>query len=175
MEPDGGHYSRLTERTEMAEIRQYVNILLESLGKKKNILQMLLRENGKQEEAIKLNGDLEAFDRIVETKGRFIAELELLDSGFEKIYDRVREELLAARESYKEEIVRMQQLISEITDLSVGIQTSEQRNKQLVENYFSYTKKKIRQSKKSVRAANDYYRNMRQTNYVDPQLLDKKK
>ena len=160
---------------EMAEIRQYVDILLESLERKKGILGMLLKENGNQEEAIRQNSDMEVFDRTVEAKSRFIAELELLDSGFEKVYDRVREELMASRESFKEEIIRMQRLISEITDLSVSIRTSEQRNKQLVENYFSYTKNRIRQSKKSVRAANDYYRNMRQTNFVDPQLLDRKK
>ncbi len=160
---------------EMAEIRQYVDILLESLERKKGILGMLLKENGKQEEAIKQNSDMDVFNQTVETKSRFIAELELLDSGFEKVYDRVREELLESKESFKEEIARMQLLISEITDLSVSIQTSEQRNKQLVENYFSYTKNRIRQSKKSVRAANDYYRNMRQTNFVDSHLLDQKK
>ena len=168
MAPDG-------ERMEMAEIRQYVDILLESLERKKGILGMLLKENGKQEEAIKQNSDMDVFNQTVETKSRFIAELELLDSGFEKVYDRVREELLESKESFKEEIARMQLLISEITDLSVSIQTSEQRNKQLVENYFSYTKNRIRQSKKSVRAANDYYRNMRQTNFVDSHLLDQKK
>lgn len=159
----------------MAEIRQYVDILLESLERKKTILQMIQKENGKQEEAIKKNSDLAAFDHIVENKSRFIAELELLDSGFEKIYDRIREELPQAKDELRNEIARMQQLISEITDLNVRIQASEQRNKQLVEQYFSYARGKIRQAKKSVRAANDYYKSMSQTNFVDPQLLDQKK
>ncbi len=159
----------------MAEIRQYVDILLESLERKKTILQMIQKENGKQEEAIKKNSDLAAFDHIVESKSRFIAELELLDSGFEKIYDRIREELPQAKDGLRNEIARMQQLISEITDLNVRIQASEQRNKQLVEQYFSYARGKIRQAKKSVRAANDYYKSMSQTNFVDPQLLDQKK
>ncbi len=159
----------------MAEIRQYVDILLESLERKKTILQMIQKENGKQEEAIKKNSDLAAFDHIVESKSRFIAELELLDSGFEKIYDRIREELPQAKDGLRNEIARMQQLISEITDLNVRIQASEQRNKQLVEQYFSYARGKIRRAKKSVRAANDYYKSMSQTNFVDPQLLDQKK
>lgn len=163
------------ERMEMAEIKQYVDILLESLERKKDILQIIQKENIKQEEAIKKNSDLAAFDHIVENKSRFIAELELLDSGFEKVYDRVKEELPLAKDSFRNEIARMQQLISEITDLNVRIQASEQRNKQLVEQYFSYARSKIRQSKKSVRAANDYYKSMSQTNFVDPQLLDRKK
>ncbi len=159
---------------EMAEIKQYVDILLESLERKKNILQIIQKENIKQEEAIKKNSDLAAFDHIVENKSRFIAELELLDSGFEKVYDRVKEELPLAKDSFRNEIARMQQLISEITDLNVRIQASEQRNKQLVEQYFC-ARTRIRQSKKSVRAANDYYKSMSQTNFVDPQLLDRKK
>ena len=100
---------------EMAEIKQYVDILLESLERKKNILQIIQKENIKQEEAIKKNSDLAAFDHIVENKSRFIAELELLDSGFEKVYDRVKEELPLAKDSFRNEIARMQQLISEIT------------------------------------------------------------
>lgn len=159
----------------MAEIGQYVDILLESLRKKKSILERLLEENGKQEKAIKENSDTAAFDQIVETKSSFIAELELLDSGFEKIYDRIRGELSEEKTVFRKEIAQMQQLISEITDLSVSVQTSEWRNKQLVDNYFSYARGKIRQAKKSVRAANDYYKNMSQTHFVDPQLMDRKK
>ena len=159
----------------MAEIGQYVDILLESLRKKKSRLQRLLEENGKQEEAIKENSDTTVFDRIVQTKGCFIAELELLDSGFEKIYDRIRDGLSEEKAVFCNEIAQMKQLISEITDLSVSVQTSERRNKQLIDNYFSYARGKIRQAKKSVRAANDYYKNMSQTNFVDPQLVDRKK
>ena len=159
----------------MAEIKQYVEILLESLEKKKRILQQILKENAEQEKAVKVNGSIEEFDRIVEKKGRLIFELENLDSGFDKVYNRIREELPNVRDSYREEIARMQRLISEITDLSVSISTSEQRNKQSVESYFYYARGQIRQSKKSVRSANDYYKNMRQINYIDPQLMDSKK
>ena len=68
----------------------------------------------------------------------------------------------------------MQKLISEITDLSVRIQASEERNKKLVETYFSYTRGKIRESKKSVRVASDYYKSMSGTNYTDARLMDRK-
>ena len=91
------------------------------------------------------------------------------------MYDRIKEELQESKETYRTQIIRMQELISEITDLSVQIQTSEQRNKNLVDNYFSYARGKIRQAKKSVRAANDYYKSMSRTNYTDSYLMDRKK
>lgn len=159
----------------MAEIRQYVEILQESLEKKKKVLQTILEENTKQEEVLKKDGGMEEFDNIVKTKGRLLRELKRLDKGFEKVYDRVKETLPEEKESYKDEIACMQRLISEITDLSVRIQTSEQRNKQLVENYFSHTKGKIRQAKMSVRVASNYYKSMSGANYVGVHLMDRKK
>ena len=68
----------------MAEIKQYVDILLESLEKKKRILQQILKENAEQEKAVKVNGSIEEFDRIVEEKSRLIFEMENLDSGSER-------------------------------------------------------------------------------------------
>lgn len=159
----------------MSEIRQYVEILLESLEKKKGLLQKIQKENIKQEDAIKNNSDIEIFDQAVTAKEQLISDLEILDNGFETVYDRIKEDLQASKEAYRSEISRMQQLISEITDLSVRIQTSEQRNRKLVDGYFAYTRGKIKQAKKSVRAANDYYKSMSRTNYVDSYLMDQKK
>lgn len=159
----------------MSEIRQYVEILLESLEKKKGLLQKIQKENIKQEDAIKNNSDIEIFDQAVTAKELLISDLEILDNGFETVYNRIKEDLQASKEAYRSEISRMQQLISEITDLSVRIQTSEQRNRKLVDGYFAYTRGKIKQAKKSVRAANDYYKSMSRTNYVDSYLMDQKK
>lgn len=159
----------------MAETGQYIAILTESLEKKKVILQKLLRENEKQEAAVKQENDMEAFDKTVKAKSRLIRELNGLDDGFEKVYDRIREEFLRDKDVYREEIAVMQRLISEITDLSVAMQASEARNKKLVEQYFSYARGKIRQSKKSVRAASDYYKSMNRMNYVGSQFMDRKK
>jgi len=159
----------------MAEIKQYLEILTESLEKKKALLQKLQAENTKQADAVRGEGDMDAFDKSVKMKGRLIRELNGLDRGFEKVYDRIREELPTGKTLYQEEIKRMQTLISEITELSMNIQASEQRNRQLVENYFSYTRSKIRQAKMSVKAASGYYKSMSNTAYAGPQLMDKKK
>lgn len=157
------------------EIKQYVKILIESLEKKKRILQALQEENKKQEEAIKKNSDIAEFDAIVAYKEKLIDGIQVLDNGFENVYQRVRGELTSQKAVYGEEIARMQTLISEIMDLSVSVQATEQRNKQLVENYFSYARGKIKQAKKSVRVASEYYKSMNRLNYGDSSLLDKKK
>lgn len=162
------------KRGKMAEIKQYVEILLESLKKKKGVLQNILEQNIRQEEIIRNHCDIDEFDKTVKMKRRYIRELEGLDSGFEKVYERIKSELSGVKENYRDEISRMQKLISEITDLSVRIQASEERNKKLVETYFSYTRGKIRESKKSVRVASDYYKSMSGTNYTDARLMDRK-
>lgn len=157
------------------EIKQYIRILIESLEKKKRILQAIQEENKKQETAIRQNSDIEEFDAIVTYKEKLIDELQILDHGFENVYDRIREELVANKALYQTQIAAMQKLIGELTELSVNIQTAEQRNKQLVEGYFTYARGKIRQAKKSVKAASEYYKSMNRTNYMDAALLDQKK
>lgn len=158
------------------EIRKYVIILLESLEKKKRILQALLEECKKQENAIKNNSDIEEFDTIVTYKGKLIDGIRVLDNGFEQVYERIGSELTAQNSLYREEILKMQTLISEIMELSVSVQAAEQRNKQVVENYFSFARGRIGHAKKSVRAASEYYKNMSGLNrYPDISMLDKKK
>lgn len=159
----------------MAETGQYIEILLESLRKKKMLLEAIQEENQKQEAAVKADGGLEAFDKTVKKKGRLIRELNGLDDGFETVYARIKEELAQNPTAYRNEIAQMQRLIAGITELSVSVQASEQRNKQLVEGYFSYTKGKIRHAKKSMQVAAGYYKAMSGANFTDSQLMDRKK
>ena len=112
----------------MAETGQYIEILLESLQKKKTLLEAIQEENQKQEAAVKADGGLEAFDKTVKKKGRLIRELNGLDDGFETVYARIKEELVQNPTAYRNEIAQMQRLIAEITELSVSVQASEQRN-----------------------------------------------
>lgn len=158
------------------EIKKYVIILVESLEKKKRILQALLEECRKQENAMKQNSDIEEFDAIVTYKGKLIDGILVLDNGFEQVYERIGKELTARNDQYRDEILKMQTLISEIMELSVSVQAAEQRNKQLVENYFSFARGKIKHAKKSVRVASEYYKSMSGLHhYSDLSMLDKKK
>ena len=160
----------------MPDYNSYVGILIESLQQKKIVLSALVHKNEEQANLIKEeNLDLDAFDKNTNAKADLISKLELLDNGFATVYDRVRVELVEHKDQHKIEIESLQTLISEITDLSIAIQASEARNKQMLEQYFTQSRKQLKNNRVSVKVANDYYRNMSQMNYIDPQLLDRKK
>lgn len=159
----------------MTDSTQYISVLIESLQKKENVLEQLLVLNEKQGDIIKNNMKMEAFEENVEEKAVLIKELELLDVGFQAVYLRVKEELLQHKELYTNEIHHLQTIIKCITDKSVALETSEIRNKQGVEQYFSYTRNNFHKARKNVKVASDYYKSMSRVNYIDPQLMDQKK
>ena len=119
--------------------------------------------------------DMELFDQYVEEKGQLIDKLSALDNGFESLYARVSEELSGNRDRYRDQIRRLQELVTQVTETSVMIQAQESRNKKLVEDYFRKTRETIRMGRKSSKAAYDYYKNMSHSSVVMPQVMDKKK
>ena len=111
---------------------------------------------------------------MVEEKAKLIEQLDQLDSGFEKLFERMKEELEGNKEAHKEEIRIMQQHIKSITDKSVQIQSQEARNKDLMTAKFTSVKKQAREVRKGQNVVNKYYKNMTNTNYVAPQFMDNK-
>lgn len=160
----------------MEEEKQYVLIMLQSLQKKEKVLDSIIQYNKKQRVELE-NPSLSAdeFDRTVEDKAALLEQLELLDSGFEKLYEKVKEELSAHRENYRSEILQMQEAIRRLTEKSVMIQTQEARNRQLMVQKFNTVKKQIREVRSSQRVVNQYYKNMVNRAYAEPQFLDNKK
>ncbi|MBQ3544346.1 MAG: hypothetical protein IJA34_05085 [Lachnospiraceae bacterium] len=154
----------------------YISILKESLYKKVEVLDEILRLNELQKESVsedKFNED--KFEESIEKKDVCIAELNKLDSGFESVFKHVKEKIDENPELYKKDVEEFQKLISEITEKSMEVQLSEKRNEKLVFGKLSEERTKIRQSKNANRVATDYYKNMSKVNVVEPQFLDKKK
>jgi len=118
---------------------------------------------------------LDGFDAAVEEKGRLIEQLTRLDDGFEIMYAKLAAELEGNRDKYAAEIRALQQQISEITELSVSTQVQEKRNKQLIESFFARERSNIAQSRKTSKAAFDYYKRMSNVEHVPPQIYDTKK
>ena len=126
---------------------QYITIMLQSLHKKEKVLNSIIQINKRQKEELENPSlDPDDFDKTVEEKSELIEQLELLDSGFEKLYEKVREELQANKELYKDEILQMQGSIRALTEKSMEIQAQEARNKQLMEQKFTSVKKQVRES-----------------------------
>ncbi len=154
----------------------YLNLLEESLRKKLQVMAEIQKYNLRQQEVFQSgNVDMERFDEYVEEKGTLIDRLTALDSGFEKLYAKVAEQLDGNREKYAAQIKALQGLVTEVTDTSVQIQAQEARNKKLIEDYFRKEKEGIRMGRKSSQAAIGYYKTMSKTAVMPPQFLDSKK
>ena len=154
---------------------QYVDIMLQSLKKKEQVLKEIIDQNHRQREILEdVNGRAEDFDATVENKANLIEQLEQLDSGFQKLFDRMKEELEGNREAYADQIREMKQYIRSVTDKSIEIQAQEARNKDLMTSKFASVKKQVKTMRKSSAAVNEYYKTMAKLNYVDPQFMDGK-
>lgn len=162
----------------MEDNRQYLQIMIESLQKKQQVLDAIMRANDRQTAILHQDeADWEAFDEYAEQKTELIDQLDQLDDGFESLYNHIKEALSddAGRTAYQNEIRQMQDLIRELTEKSMSIQASEARNKQLVEQKFARQRQQLKTGRLSSKAAMDYYKNMRQTGNLQAQFLDSKK
>ena len=156
-------------------INQYMDMLVECLEKKNQILDNLMALNKKQTNLIQNeNFSLEEFDECVEEKGILIDNILKLDLGFEGLYNKVGKTVADNPSEYKEQLSKMQKLITQITEKSVSIQAEEERNKKLIESRFSREKSRIKSGRSQSRVALDYYNNMNKLNHVDSQFWDKK-
>lgn len=156
-------------------MENYLNILEESLHKKLEVLQKIEDYNTEQHRIFsEEKASLDEFDEAIEEKGKLIEQLSRLDDGFESLYAKVAEELQNNKSKYAEQIKRMQELVKQVTDKSVSIQAQEARNKALIEEYFAKERAGIRNSRKSSKAAFDYYQSMNRVAAMDSQFMDSK-
>jgi phosphoglycerate-specific signal transduction histidine kinase len=154
----------------------YIEIMLQSLKKKNQVLVAIMKQNERQKAVLEApDGAVEDFDETVEAKASLIEQLNQLDSGFEKLYERVREELSHGQEAYADQIGQMQREIRLITDRSMEVQAQEARNKDLMTQKFARVKRQARQVRVNYRATSSYHQSMSGTAFVDPQFMDNKK
>lgn len=154
----------------------YLQIMIESLEKKIDVLDRVLELDKKQISiALEQPFDMEKYDKTMDEKGVLIDELNKLDDGFTSTYERVRDEVQANPETYADKVRRMQDLIRMAIDKGVAVEAQEQRGKQAMESAVNSKRKEIRTIKVSNAAASQYYKAMSRINDVDPQLVDKKK
>ncbi len=161
----------------MTRTKNYVDMLVNSLDKKYNTLLSIEKLEIKQEEAI-LNKKItpEELEEIFNEKGRCIEKLEELDLGFEQLYERTKIDIGENKELYKEEIIRMQDLIRKISDLTVSLQARQNRNRDRYVSFFENKKQEIKQFKKSSKTVSNYYKNMYNSHQEGSSyFLDKKK
>lgn len=158
------------------EKNTYIPIMIQSLKKKNQILDVIIQLNQRQRDELENPGlDPDDFDKTVEEKDVQIQKLDTLDTGFQELFEKVREELNDNREAYREEIAQMQKYIRRLMEKSASIQVQEAHNKALMQQKFAAVRRQIKEVRQSQKVVNQYYRNMMKTNFIDPQFTDKKK
>ncbi len=156
--------------------REYLTILIESLEKKKSILDRIIEKNKEQKFLFtEEDSDPDILEQNMQEKSNMVDQLNQLDDGFQQVYDRVKPLLQQEKESYQEEIRSMKQLITEITERSATIQAQERRNYDLAVKRFAAVKGNIRQARTSNKVASQYYKSMSRMNVGDSHFMDSKK
>lgn len=153
----------------------YVQLLIDTLKKKIEILNRLMLFTEQQEELIASEGfDEEEFMKLISLKQEQIDQLTKLDAGFEQLYESVKEDLEKEKAKFKEEISILKEQIITITDLSIKLQALEKRNKTKLETIFSVKRRDIKSSRMSNQTVANYYKSMSQQQNEQSFFYDKK-
>ncbi len=160
----------------MNQTAVYVNIMQESLLRKKNYLEEIYELTKEQEIlAHEKKLDEDAFGAIIDKKEVLINNVNEIDKGFTSVYDRVRMEILEDKDIYATELKNMQALVKQCVEIGIEIEVLEERNRAALEQAFSVGFKGIKQVKKSKNVANKYYKSMSNGMINDSILYDRKK
>ncbi|MCR5234187.1 MAG: hypothetical protein K6E53_09795 [Lachnospiraceae bacterium] len=145
-------------------VDDYIQIMIESLTKKSEILDHLIEKNEEQHGCVdgKKYDDIDwdSFNLIVAQKQMYIDRIIKMDEGFQSLYDRVKEQLENDRDKYADKIKEIQKLIEKVTGQGVKITTGEERNRKIIEKVFGNRKKEIRRTRNSLKVANSYAQTM---------------
>lgn len=156
--------------------KDYIDIMIQSLSKKIAVLNRIIEANAKQKDIIaEEKFDFDKFDEVYEEKANLIKDLNLLDSGFEKVYNRVKEILDVDRELYRADISKMQDMIRIIVSKIADVEVSEKKNHEAMTQKNVMMKREVKTRKLTNKAAAEYYQTMNKLNVIEPQFMDKKK
>ena len=123
----------------------YINILIESLREKSRLLDELFLIDVEQSRVLMPDKpDRDAVDENLQKSVKIAEEINGLDDGFESVYKKVRSELIDNSVRHKKEIALLKELISEVTEKSVKIMATENRNRDAASEKFVFSTKKAR-------------------------------
>ncbi len=160
-------------------VDDYIQIMIESLTKKSELLDRIIRKNEAQHECITGKNfeeiDWDDFNLLVAEKQTAIDRILKMDEGFQSLYDRVKSQLNEDKDKYTDKIKEIQRLIGIITEQGVKITTGEERNRKIIEKIFGNRKKEIKRTRNSLRVANSYAQTMSGDFGMDFSTHDEKK
>ncbi len=157
------------------DLKGYLRVMHDILLKKKKVLKEILEETKKQEAALNTEPVSDKdFMNSVDKKQELIRCITETDTGFQKIYDGIANELQEKKSEHADEIRLLRVLITENTELGVQISALEHKVKDKLDKKV----KEVREGKKRLKinsqTASKYYKNMNNLNMIDPVFMDKK-
>lgn len=157
------------------EDEAYIKILRESLEKKAELLNLISKENDRQSRVLTdPNSTPDDFQTTIDNKDKWITDISTLDNGFAAIFEKVKPLLENQKSKYRDEIIRMKDLVRQITDLTAQVEKEEKENYLLAQKKFAGVRKQVQKIRKSQNAVSTYYKSMNGTGY-DAQFLDSTK
>ena len=83
--------------------REYIAVLIQSLEKKKNLLDRIIEKNKEQSFLFTdESSDPDRLEENMEEKSNLVDQLNQLDEGFQQVYDRIKPILQLQKESYRD-------------------------------------------------------------------------
>ena len=156
-------------------MNNYLDILEESLKKKKETLNLIFESNEKAKGIFGGSTDnLDEIDTYIEEKEKLTKRLEELDEGFESVYERVSDEIKANKDMHSEQIRRLQKLVREVSADTAKVQAQESRMRADFERFIEKQKGSIGEGRKHSRAAMAYYQNKMGGPVSESPIMDKK-
>lgn len=139
----------------------YVDMMVDTLKRKEEILTIIYNKTKEQEILLKEEElNQEKFNELIQEKGERIEQLNQMDEGFDRLFRQVEREINANREAYREQIQKMQKMITLVGELGMKIQALEHQNSERFKIYLSAQRKTIRDFHVNSRTASTYYKNM---------------
>ncbi len=139
----------------------YINILIDTLRKKEEILKGLLAKTEGQAELLEADEfEPDAFDALMDDKDALLGDLKNLDDGFLDLYSRVGAELKNNTDAYTDQVKTAQELVRRQMELSTELTSAEERNKAKLSIRLSQGRQKIKDFKVGAKTAAAYYKNM---------------
>ena len=155
------------------DTENYLQIMIDSLVQKEELLKQIVDYNEKQQAIITAaEFDEDAFEQNLNDKGELV---EKILEGFNSVFNRIKDDVQSNKARFKQPLARLKELVTTVTDLGVRIQAQELRNKQLVEKRFAQMRKELSNAKRATSKANAYYKNANKLNNYESHFLDQKK
>lgn len=165
----------------METTENYLQIMIDSLEKKDKYLDRIIEQNKTQHEYVKgkeyEDVNWTAFNVLVTEKEAEIDRIIEIDDAFAEIYNKIKDEVISNKDKYRSYVLRLQELITVLTDKGVQIQTGEERNRQIIDSIFLKTRQEIRKQRTGLNVASAYYRTMSNSvvRAAETSILDEKK